>query len=182
MRSKTKHKTPAGALDNAAIRRLALRYVERYATSSTKLRHYLERKLAESRRNADADLENSLDISAVVQECVDAGYINDQSFADMRSRTLVRKGFGPRRIEQELNTQRLGDAATQDARDEARENAWVAARNFARRKRIGPFASKIADPDLQRKQFQAFLRAGHDSRVARVFVSAAPGDEPEQAE
>lgn len=169
------------ALDDAALRQLALRYVERYATSSTKLRRYLERKLAESRRLADA-AESPPDIRAIVEECVDAGFINDQSYADIRSRALVRKGFGPRRIEQELNMQRLADAATKDARDDARENAWVAARNFARRKRIGPFASEAADPDLQRKQFQAFLRAGHDSRVAKAFVTAPPGEEPEQAE
>jgi regulatory protein len=59
------------------------------------------------------------------------------------------------------------------------QSRFDAAQNFARRKRIGPFAETQSDPDKQRKQLQAFLRAGHDFDLARRFVYASPGDEVE---
>lgn len=59
-----------------------------------------------------------------------------------------------------------------EARETASDQALNAAMAFARRKRIGPFASDPADPDRRRKQLQAFIRAGHDFALARALVFA----------
>ena len=63
--------------------------------------------------------------------------------------------------------------------ENARDAAWTAAENFARRKHIGPFARKPATPEMKRKQLQAFLRAGHGWDLAREFVGAGPDEEPD---
>lgn len=67
----------------------------------------------------------------------------------------------------------------QDARDETVAQKWDAADRFARRKRIGPYATESASDEQKRKQFAAFLRAGHDYETASKFVNASPGEEVE---
>jgi regulatory protein len=69
------------------------------------------------------------------------------------------------------------DAAAAEA--SAREQAWDAALAFARRKRIGPFASAAPDRAGREKAFAALLRAGHEVAIARRIVQSDPGDVPE---
>ncbi|MFP5432773.1 MAG: RecX family transcriptional regulator, partial [Alphaproteobacteria bacterium] len=60
--------------------------------------------------------------------------------------------------------------------------AWAAADRFARRKRVGPYATAPLDPKQCEKAIAAFLRAGHDYAVARRWVDAAPGEALAQEE
>jgi regulatory protein len=57
------------------------------------------------------------------------------------------------------------------------DSIFTAAENFARRKRLGPFAQEPAPPEKRNKQLNAFLRAGHSFELAKRFVYAEPGDE-----
>ena len=63
-----------------------------------------------------------------------------------------------------------------------RAEAWAAADRFARRKRVGPYATAPLDPKQREKAIAAFLRAGHDYAVARRWVDAAPGEALAQEE
>jgi regulatory protein len=51
--------------------------------------------------------------------------------------------------------------------DAARE----AALNFARRKRIGPFAETAPDPAAQRRAFAAMVRAGHPLDIIKEILT-----------
>ena len=55
-------------------------------------------------------------------------------------------------------------------------------RIFARRKRIGPYATAPLDPKQREKAIAAFLRAGHAYALARRWVDAAPGEVMEEDE
>ncbi|MBS0478906.1 MAG: RecX family transcriptional regulator, partial [Proteobacteria bacterium] len=46
-----------------------------------------------------------------------------------------------------------------------------------RRRRIGPFADRVADRSLREKQIGAMLRAGHAHQLARRIVNMLPGDD-----
>ena len=61
------------------------------------------------------------------------------------------------------------------ARDHAEEQAVEAALRFARRRRIGPFASAAVDPKDREKALAAMVRAGHGFGLARAIVGMAPG-------
>jgi len=168
--SSRKNKAPP--LNDAKLRALALRYVERYATSEAKLNRYLGRKLYE--RGWDG--ERPADAEGLAREFVKLGYIDDEALAGAKGRASVRKGYGARRLSQQLYQDGISEADGADALEGATENAWQAADNFARKRRIGPYAEEEADEGKRRKQLQAFLRAGHDFDVARKFVEAAAGD------
>ena len=172
MNDVSSRKTKAPPLNEAKLRALALRYVERYATSEAKLNRYLARKLYE--RGWDG--EGSVKIEELGQEFVRLGYIDDAALAGAKGRAAIRKGYGERRLSQQLFQDGISEIDGAAAMAEASENAWVSAQNFARKRRIGPFAEIAADPDKKRKQLQAFLRAGHDFDLARKFVEASPGD------
>lgn len=159
-------------LDEAALRDMALRHVARFATSRGKLLTYLKRKIKErgwgGERPADPD--------ALADRFVELGYIDDAGYAVMKSGALARRGYGARRIDQDLRAAGIGEADRVQADAQIASDAWTAAERFARRKRIGPYAPAPLDPRQREKAIAAFLRAGHDYAVARRWVDAPPGE------
>lgn len=175
MNSNKPPKRIAPPLNEERLRGLALHYAGRYATTKAKLATYLNRKLHE--RGWDGD--RPADIESLIENFAELGYVDDVGFANARSRAFVRRGYGTRRLSQDLNAAGISPTDSADAMNDALNATWIAAENFARRKRIGPFATTKADPDTQQKQLQAFARAGHAWEYARRFVMADPGEFPE---
>lgn len=164
---------PRKPLKSAELRALALHYVSRYATTRAKLATYLSRKVNER----GWDDEKSPNIVGLVTEFAEAGYIDDAAFAEARARAFVRRGYGERRLGQDLFASGIEDSDSVIARETMSDGAFDAAFNFARRRRIGPFANEAASPETRQKQLAAFLRAGHRFELARRFVDAEPGDD-----
>lgn len=166
------------ALDEQALRDLALTYVGRFATSRAKLARYLERKLFERGWNG----EKSADIEGLVARISELGYVDDAGFARMKAAAMERRGLGARRIGAALRADGIGEEDRADAERRSRSGEWEAADIFARRRRIGPYADAAPDRDRRERQLAAFLRAGHRMDVARCWVDAAPGEFPERSE
>ena len=168
------------ALDSAALERLALDYVGRYATSRVRLRDYLSRKLAERGWTGEPDAEAAgLEaIERLVERFVGHGYVDDAALAEARARSMTARGYGARRLSGALRQLGIAEADAAAARAQAEEGAWDAALRFARRRRIGPFATEKADENGRRRAFAAMMRAGHSAELARTIVESAPGDVP----
>ncbi len=163
-----REKRPPKPLDERALKDLALHYLGRFATTRARLIQYMQRKVRE-RGWAE---ERAPDYDQLADRCVELGYVDDAAFAAMKGGALLRRGYGARRVEQALVAAGVGEAERGEVRETASDQALNAAMAFARRKRIGPFAPAPADPDRRRKQFQAFIRAGHDFALARALVFA----------
>ncbi len=156
-------------LNASTLQALAVRYVGKYATTRARLTTYLHRKLAE--RGWEGEGAPSVD--AVVDRCVDAGYVDDQAYAEAKSRSLARQGYGHRRVEAALNHAGIArDLSAALKPDE--DAAFESARTFARKRRIGPFATHQPDDAQRRRQFAAMIRAGHSPRLAAYFVQSVP--------
>lgn len=168
----------AAPLDPAGLERLALRYVERFATSRAKLAAYLARKLEERGWAGDKPAE----IDALVARLAGLGYVDDAAFATARAAGLARRGYGPRRVGQALRAAGIDEEDAGAARAHAAETAWTAALGFARRRRIGPYAATPPDRAAREKAYAALLRAGHSSAHARRIIAANPGHVPEEDE
>ena len=154
-------------LDTDALNRLALRYVGRYATTRAKLASYLRRKVQE-RGWAE---EKSADVDAIVTRCAKLGYVDDRAFAETRSASLSRRGYGGRRIGSALHIAGINrDLAAEVMPDE--DASYRAAETFARRKRIGTYGEPVTDPKLRQRQFTAMIRAGHSFDLAKRFTNA----------
>ncbi len=155
---------------------MALHYVGRYATSRARLAAYLNRKIRERGWKAESA---PADVAALVEEFSRLGYIDDAAFAASRARTLTQRGFGLRRVQEDLRAKGIEAEDAFAAHEESADARWAAADRLARRKRIGPYAPQEAPPELRQKQLAAFLRAGHGFEISKAYVFASPGQFPE---
>jgi regulatory protein len=171
-------KRPRPPLDEDSLRETALRYVSRFATSRGKLLAYLQRKIKERGWGG----EQPANLPALVERLAELSYVDDSQYAVMKSAALGRRGYGARRINESLRAAGIAPADRTDADAQVDAETWVAAERYARRKRVGPYASAVPAPKQRDKAIAAFLRAGHSYAIARRWVDAAPGEVPEVEE
>jgi regulatory protein len=165
-------------LSEPRLEELALAYVARFATTQGKLRDYLQRKLRERGWDGEGDGDSGPDLERLIGRYVELGYVDDAGWARMKAGSLLRRGYGARRVGEALGHAGLDEALREDVRpDEATERR--AALVLARRRRLGPFGAQEADRPLREKHIGAMLRAGHRLDVARAIIDA---ETPEDAE
>jgi regulatory protein len=162
---------PPPPLDPAGLERLALRYVERYATTRGRLVDYLRRKVRERGWAG----EQAADPAALAERMAALGYIDDRTWAEARAGALTRRGLGARRVADALRQAKVEEADTPDVS----EQGPAAALAFARRRRFGPWARERADRDLAQRQMAAMMRAGHAPALSRRILAMTPGEEPD---
>lgn len=157
-------------LDEQGLNRLALRYVEKFATTRAKLRTYLDRKVRE-RGWGEGALPDTV---ALAERFAERGYVDDAGYALAKSRSLAGRGYGKRRLTDALRAAGVEEPDADDARRHADDEAVAAAVRFAERRRIGPFARSDATPPDREKAVGAMIRAGHGFSLARAIVDMAP--------
>jgi regulatory protein len=162
-------------INSARLGELALAYVARFATSAAKLDAYLRRKLRERGWEGEGDPP----VRATVERMVELGYLDDEVFARSKTGSLLRRGFGARRISQELGAAGIAEEVRELVRAQPNEQRR-AALAFAAKRRIGPFGPPPADRAAREKQMGAMLRAGHPLDSARELVNAASVEAAEQ--
>lgn len=155
-------------LDSTRLEELALAYVARFATSATKLEVYLRRKL----RERGWEGEGEAPVAALAAKFVAAGYVDDLAYAKAKSGSLLRRGYGQRRIGQALHAAGIDQEVREEVRPGEAEQRH-AALALARKRGFGPFGREIPDRPTREKQLAAMLRAGHRLDSARELVNAA---------
>jgi regulatory protein len=160
-------------LDAEQLRELALRYVGKYATTRAKLRQYLARKLRE--RGWDGAAEP--DLERLADRFAELGLVDDAAYALAKSRSLSARGYGKRRLVDELRRAGVDEADGADAAAHSEDAAVDAALRLAQRRRIGPFAAHPADPHVREKWIAAMVRAGHGFAIARQISGLPPDPE-----
>jgi regulatory protein len=161
-------------LDATALDRLALRYVERFATTRGRLTDYLRRKIRERGwEGAPVDPRD------VAERMATLGYVDDLAYAEAKAMAMGRRGLGARRITGAFRQAGIGDEDAAAVAPKIAGDAHAAAFAFARRRRIGPWAREVPDRLVAEKQVGAMLRAGHRLDLARRIVALPPGSAPE---
>lgn len=164
---------PRPPLDAERLDQLALRYVERFATSRSKLANYLRRKVQERGWTGD----RPADVDAIVERFAGLGYVDDRTYALSKARSLGARGFGSRRVQQALYQAGIADEDRGDADCQMELDKVDSALRFARRKRIGPFGIGTTDRAARDKALAAMVRAGHGFELSRKIVDLEPGEE-----
>ncbi|MEG3178159.1 RecX family transcriptional regulator [Sphingomonas sp. RB3P16] len=165
-------------MDAAALERLALRYVERFATTRARLVGYLVRKLRE--RGWDGEIEGGgtgPDPQALAEKFAELGYIDDRAFGEARAAAMGRRGLGKRRVTGALRHDGIDESDSAAIVPGVEARALETALALARRKRIGPYALVQAERPEREKQIAAMIRGGHDFALARRIAAMAPGDD-----
>ena len=162
---------PRPPLDEGTLDELALRYVGRFATTRSKLRDYLNRKLRERGWNGARDA----DAAGVAERLAALGYVDDAAFAVAKARSLSARGYGARRVRQRLHAAGVGEADSSGADEVADAERVESALRFARRRRIGPYGERKAERSEREKAIAAMIRAGHSFELARAIANLEPG-------
>lgn len=168
-RQATKHaRRPPRPLDQARLEELALTYVARFATSAAKLERYLQRKL----RERGWEDEREPELRTLVGRYAELGYVDDEAYARAKSGSLLRRGYGVRRVREALGAAGIDEALREELRPGEAEQRR-AALAMARKRGFGPFGRDTIDRERRQKQIAAMLRAGHPLDSAREMVDAA---------
>lgn len=165
--------TPSGLND------MALRYVARFATSAAKLEQYLIRKIRERGWDGGQEHGGHAPVSALVERFVAAGYVDDEVYARSKTGSLLRRGYGKRRIDQTLGAAGIAEEV-REAVAAGEGDLRRAALALARKRRFGPFGKVQEDRAMREKQLSAMLRAGHRLDMARELVNSASIEAAEQ--
>jgi len=159
-------------LNESRLNELALRYVGRFSTTRAKLRSYLARKIRE--RGWDGAREP--DLAGIADRFAEQGYVDDAAYALAKSEALTGRGYGKRRVLEQLRAAGVAEEDGAAAREHAQAEAVAAALRFAKRRRLGPFAaSLVSHPKEREKALGAMVRAGHGFGLARAIIALPPG-------
>ena len=151
---------------------MALRYVERFATTRGRLVDYLRRKIRERGWEGEP-----ADPVAIGERMAGLGYVDDRAFAEARAAAMARRGLGARRVADEFRASGIDGADVAALTPDVDARSCVAALTFARRRRIGPYGSAVVDRPAREKQIAAMLRAGHGFSLARRIAAMDPDDD-----
>ncbi|MEZ5835547.1 MAG: RecX family transcriptional regulator [Geminicoccaceae bacterium] len=166
------------------LRQRAMAYLERFSTSRANLRLVLLRRVrpeAEAFGIDAATIEGWID--ALVADLARLGLVDDRMFAEGRARSLVERGKPLRHIRATLRGKGVESALVDQIVDRLDDDSdgtsanWMAAINFARRRRIGPFRDGPADAETCRHELGKLARAGFDYATARRIVEMRGDDE-----
>ncbi|QQS11334.1 MAG: RecX family transcriptional regulator [Rhodospirillales bacterium] len=170
------------------VRRLenvAAAYVDRYASTSARLRDVLTRRVRNARRLEAPVVEGVEDvIEAIVAKYVAAGILDDARFARQKAASLRRRGTSTRRVREKLAHAGVPrddiDGAMAAVREEAGDadgaGELTAAIELARRRRLGPFSDPATRAERRDKHLAAMGRAGFPLAIARRVVDATDID------
>ena len=99
------------------------------------------------------------------------GYVDDALFARLKSDSLLRRGYGGRRVGEALRAAGVDESLRDDVAPGIFA-ARTAAMAMARRRRFGPWGTVAPERPVRDKQIAAMLRAGHSLDNARQIVEA----------
>lgn len=174
---------PPAPITAVYLRRVTERYLERYATTTTHLRGLLRQRVRRSAAHHEADPEPWLVlVDQEIARLVEAGLLNDARYAEDRARALNRRGNGARVVREKLAAKGLRgdlvDDALQGLAEDGADPELAAACAWARKRKLGPWASaRRDDPDQRRRDLQRFGRAGFSYELARRVLDAVdPGE------
>ena len=162
------------------LARAALHYLERYASSAENLRRVLMRRVYRSAAVHDTDPEEGrAAVDEIVSRYRDSGLLDDAAYAEMRARTLHRRGASRRLIGARLAEKGVAaddiERALESLDADSAAPDLEAACNYARRRRIGPW--RAADRAAHRERDLAALgRQGFSMDIALRVVDAANPD------
>jgi regulatory protein len=171
-------------LDTAWVERAVAEHLARYSCTRAHLRTLIDRRIRKAAREGGViqpDLMEQLDV--VLERHVGLGTLNDAAWAEMKARSLTRRGVGKALVAQRLRQEGIPDARPaldvvaeelQGSDEEELVPDIVAACAWARRKRVGAFAREAEE--VPEPTDRGAARAARDAtRAAEQKVLAAMG-------
>lgn len=171
------------------LRKGALAYLERYASSTANLRRLLLRRVVRSAAQHGTDPEaGRVAVEEILASLARIGLLDDRAFAEAKVASLRRRGLSRQGTLAALARSGIGREAAEAALPEpSMADEIAAAAAFARRRRLGPYRPAGQRAEKRLRDLAALGRQGFSGEVARRVIDAEEpldpagfeGDEPQ---
>jgi len=171
---------PAQPLTEERVRGWVTAYLSRYGTTTDHLRKHLLRKVDTLRRalpEDDTAFPATAEVTGWIDEAiasgVRAGFLNDDAWAESKTRRLLDRGVSPSMVRERLGGKGIareaaGVALASVAASSGEDPTLASARALVRRRRLGPWRASPAVRKAERQKDLGKLgRAGFPYAVAK---------------
>ncbi len=181
---KKRRPRPLKPVEKQRVREQALRYLDRFAATTDKLKRHLFTKnyKAMAQHSQDEEKIHQM-IEEVVNSLEKSGLMDDQQYADAKARSMSRQGKSTRHIRQKLHSLGLKEQQADHALDELSEvegyTDVIGAAKYVRKRRFGPYKDENTREERRDKELSALLRNGYNFDIAQKILSLQTVDEVE---
>ncbi len=160
----------------AYLEKVAVAYLQRFGGTVDRVRRVLEKRVARSVEELGTDpSEGASAIDGVIEKLAGMGFLNDARFAESRVRSMRRRGKSERAMRSTLARQGLDASLVAQALDDDPVTDLQAARDFVRRRRLGPHRPEDQRAAERDRDLAKLARAGFSYDTAK---RALEPDEP----
>ena len=166
-----------------SLRNKALRYIDRFATSTENLRTVLMRHVRTSAHYHNTSIEDGqIWVDELLVKLNDAGFLNDRRYAEGRAGALHRKGTSSRLIRMKLKEKGISEKDINFALEALREEENTsnlerkAALTLAKKRRLGPWRDAEKRDAFKEKDMATLARAGFSYDLAQTIINAEDVD------
>ncbi|WP_169545538.1 regulatory protein RecX [Sneathiella aquimaris] len=184
-KKKVKKEKPPKEISPALIRQQALRYLDRFAATTMKLRRHLMNKSSKAIEFHQTEPEAVLEIiDAEISKLVDAGILNDTEYAASKARSMGRQGKSSLQISVKLQSLGFKDNEADRALDQLREEEGYterkAAAKYIKKRRFGPYKPDGESKERLQKELQTLVRNGFDYSLSKSLLTMERCEEIEE--
>jgi regulatory protein len=152
----------------------ALTHLARYGATASGLLRVLDRRVARWAASEAGDPDGAAaarqSARRVVAKLTESGAVNDQAYAEARSRSLRRAGKSGRAIGAHLSSKGVPGEVSAGLPKPEEGGELGAAAIHIRRRRLGPFRTAAELPETRRRELASLARAGFAHQIAMAAL------------
>ncbi len=161
---------------------IALYYLGRYETSSSRLKSFLLRRIAKERLKGADIPDNAEDLVCdVVNKVCSDGYVDDARYADTLVRRLTSSGKSQKAIREKMRQNGIPEEVQKEVLSRYLENAddaeLEAALRLVRKKRLGFCRPEELRREFRKKDLAVLARAGFSFQTALKALGESDSEE-----
>jgi len=155
------------------LQNIALYYLQRFDTSTQKLKEILQKRVNEYARYDKEFKRNDAYqwIEEILEKFAEYHYLDDVRFTENKIRSYLEAGKSRRYIENKLKEKGVGEEIIAECFEESEYDPWKVILNFARKKKIGGFREDEEKRiEMRQKDMGVLVRAGFEyDMVMRIL-------------
>ena len=156
------------------LRDLAYGYIEKYSPSKQQLKVFLLKKYLMKFRGMQTKKEVSEIIDKIILNLEDNKFLNDELYSDSKARTLLRRGYSIRKIQQSLFNKGIDGELIKKSLNRIKENNiepdFVSAIKLCKKRRIGPLRPDANRELFYKKDMGVLARAGFSFEISKKIL------------
>jgi regulatory protein len=161
-------------LENSAVY-----YLERFSSSSANLRRVMTNKIIKSCYfYQDEDISEKKEwLEDVIKKLERIGYLNDETYTNMKTRSLRYSGNSKRNIMGKLRQKGLSEEMIGLSLEKTDEDLFngedgevETARHYMKKKRFGKFRTKPEEENTKQKELASLARAGFSYDICKQVL------------